>query len=263
MRGMLEVEQLSFAYAGRQVLTDISFSAAQGELLSILGANGTGKSTLFKCILNLLPDYEGSVRVDGTVLRGMRAGELARKIAYIPQVSASAFNYSVEEIVLMGATASLGLLRSPGKKERAAAENAMQRVGIEQLRNRCFHHLSGGEKQLAILARALTQESRILLLDEPVSALDYGNQMKILSLAKSLASEDYTVVQTTHDPEKAFMFSDRIVALQNGRIFKMGTPKDVLDEDCMHALYNVDTDVKSIYDDRVRVFTPKSMAESE
>ena len=256
---MLEVNDLSFSYGGRPILKNIDLRAEKGQFVSILGSNGVGKSTLFKCILGILRDYSGTVTVDGRDTRGMSVRELAQKIAYIPQMSASAFNYSVEDIVLMGTTASLHGLRSPGREELHRAEGAMERMGIEYLRQRCFHHLSGGERQLAVIARALAQQADILLLDEPTSALDFGNQMRILGEAQSLARDGYLVLQTTHDPERAYMFSDRMIALKDGRVFAQGTPTEVLTEENIRELYGVDTKLTSIYDDRVRVFTPGSI----
>ena len=256
---MLEVKNLSFFYGGQRILDNVNLRAEKGQFVSVLGSNGVGKSTLFKCILGVLRDYYGTVTVDGQDTRGMSVRELAQRIAYIPQMSASAFNYSVEDIVLMGTTASLPSLRSPGKEELHRAEEAMERMGISNLRQRCFHHLSGGERQLTVIARALAQETDILLLDEPASALDFGNQMRILNEAKSLARDGYLVIQSTHDPEKAFLFSDRMIALKDGTVFAQGTPAEVLTVENIRELYGVDTRLASIYDDQVRVFIPDSI----
>ena len=256
---MLEVKNLSFSYGGRCILDNISLRAEKGQFVSVLGSNGVGKSTLFKCILGVLRDYSGTVTVDGRDTHTMSVRELAQRIAYIPQMSASAFNYSVEDIVLMGTTAGLHSLRSPGKEEKLRAEEAMERIGIAGLRQRCFHHLSGGERQLTVIARALAQQTDILLLDEPASALDFGNQMRILKVAKSLADEGYLVIQSTHDPERAYLFSDRMIALKGGSVFAQGIPAEVLTEENIRQLYGVDTRLTSIFDDRVRVFTPDSI----
>lgn len=256
---MLEVKELSFSYGGSSILDNVSLRAEKGQFVSVLGSNGVGKSTLFKCILGILRDYSGTVTVDGRDTRSMSVRELAQRIAYIPQMSASAFNYSVEDIVLMGTTAGLGSLRSPGTAEKRRAEDAMERMGIFDLRQRCFHHLSGGERQLAVIARALAQQANILLLDEPTSALDFGNQMRILREARNLAQDGYLVLQTTHDPERAYMFSDRMIALKDGSVFVQGTPTEVLTAENIRELYGVDTRLTRIYDDRVRVFTPDSI----
>lgn len=256
---MLEIKNLSFSYGERPVLRDVIMKAEKGELVSILGSNGAGKSTLFRCVLGILGNYSGSIFVNGRDTRGMTVRELAGEIAYIPQMSVSAFNYSAEDIVLMGTTAGLGSLRSPGAKEKKRAEEAMEHMGITELRHRCFHRLSGGERQLVIIARALAQQANILLLDEPASALDFGNQLRILSRARALAREGYTVLQTTHDPEKAYMFSDRMIALKNGRIFAQGSPAEVLTAENIRALYGIDTELTSLFDDKARAVTPRGL----
>ena len=258
---MIEVKNLSFAYGSREVLHDLSFTAKDGEVLSILGGNGVGKSTLFRCMLGLLNGYTGSVYMDGTDIRTLSERALAQRSAYIPQHTSTVFRYSAEDIVLMGTTASLGVFRTPGAEEKERAERALERVGIAELRKRCFHHLSGGERQLVIIARALAQGSNILMLDEPTSALDFGNQMRVLTQMRSLAREGYTVVQTTHNPEHAYMFSDRVIALQAGRIAANGRAQEVLTEETISRIYGLDVTVTSLFQDRVRICTPRCIAE--
>lgn len=253
---MLEINNLSFSYKGRSILEEISFKAENGQFISILGRNGVGKSTLFKCILKILPNYSGQVLIDGEDALNLSVKEIAQRIAYIPQATASTFNYSVEDIVLFGTTSLIKGLRTPGEKEKELVDNALKKVGIYNLKERCFHHLSGGEKQLVIIARALAQNANILLLDEPASALDFGNQMRILSLIRQLSQEGYCVIQTTHDPESAFMFSDKIIALKDGRILSQGIPDEVLTQENINNLYGIDTIATSLYEDKVRVYTP-------
>ena len=255
---MIEVKNLTFSYGSREVLHGISFSASSGELLSILGANGVGKSTLFKCMLGLLPGYTGQILVDGRDTRTLSVKELARLIAYIPQMSSTAFNYSVEDIVLMGTTANLGTFRTPGAEEMRRVDAALERVGISKLRDRSFQHISGGERQLAVIARALAQRANILMLDEPTSALDFGNQMRVLETAKELAREGYTVIQTTHDPERAYMFSDSVIALKDGEILSKGVPSEVLTQENIALMYGTAVEMTSLHDDKVRMFMPKT-----
>ena len=252
----IEVKNLNFFYGNRQVLHDISFTANSGEFLSILGPNGVGKSTLFRCVLGLLSGYTGTVHIDGTDVRSFSVREMAKHIAYIPQSSHPIFNYSVSDIVLMGRTSGLSTFRSPKKKDVEICQWAMEKVGISHLALRCFHRLSGGEQQLVLIARALVQKAPVLMLDEPTANLDFGNQLRVLEQARSLAREGYTVIQTTHHPEQSYLFSDRILTIQNGRVLKEGTPEEVLTEETIRALYGVEVEVVSLYNDNARICIP-------
>ena len=252
----IEVRNLSFSYGSRPVLHDISFSVEKGEFLSILGPNGVGKSTLFRCVLGLLSGYTGQFLVDGVDSRRFTTREAAKHIAYIPQSSHSIFNYSVFDIVLMGRTSGLSTFRSPGKKDVEKCRWALEKIGIAHLADRCFHRLSGGEQQLVLIARALVQDAPVLMLDEPTANLDFGNQILVLEQARSLAREGYTVIQTTHHPEQSYMFSDRILAIQKGRVLTEGPPAQVLTKENMRALYGTDVSIVSLYEDRARICIP-------
>lgn len=253
----IEVKNLNFSYGERQILFDISFKTEKGEFLSILGPNGVGKSTLFRCVLGLLSGYAGQVLIDGRDAQSFSVRESARHIAYIPQSSAPAFNYSVFDVVLMGRTSGLATFRTPKASDREKCHWALEKVGIAHLENRCYHRLSGGERQLVLIARALSQDAPVLMLDEPTANLDFGNQIRVLAQARELAREGYTVIQTTHNPEQSYLYSDKILALQQGRVLTSGTPEQVLTEETMKTLYGVDVDVLSLYEDRARVCVPK------
>ena len=257
----IKVSDLNFSYGSRQVLFDINFQVETGEFLSILGPNGVGKSTLFRCVLGLLPGYTGKILIDGTDRRTFSVQEAARHIAYIPQSSSPIFNYSVFDIVLMGRTSTLSAVRSPKKEDIERCHWALDKFGITHLENRCFHRLSGGERQLVLIARALVQDAPILMLDEPTANLDFGNQIRVLQQVRSLACEGYTIIQTTHHPEQSYMFSDRILALQNGRILQDDDPKKVLTNENVAKLYGVDVEVLSLYEDRARICIPKDIIE--
>lgn len=257
----IEVKNLSFSYGTNAVLHDISFSVEKGAFLSILGPNGVGKSTLFRCVLGLLSNYTGQVLVDGIDARSFTVREAAKHIAYIPQSSRPVFNYSVFDIVLMGTTSGLSPFRSPSKQDSHRCAWALEKVGISHLAERCFHRLSGGEQQLVMIARALVQNAPILMLDEPTANLDFGNQLLVLEQARNLAREGYTVIQTTHHPEQSYLFSDRILAIQQGRVLTEGTPAQVLTKETMQALYGVDVDVVSLYEDKARICIPGNITE--
>ena len=174
--------------------------------------------------------------------RKMTARESARQVAYIPQSSNPSFNYSVSDIVLMGSTASLSRFASPGKKDFERCEWALEKIGISELSERCFHRLSGGERQLVMLARALTQNAPILMLDEPTANLDFGNQLRVLQMVRELSREGYTVLLSTHDPQQALRFSDRVLALYEGRVLAEGDTESVLTQTLLRRLYRVETE---------------------
>lgn len=257
----VEVEHLSFAYGEKPILTDISFTADEGQFLSILGPNGAGKSTLFRCILRLQTKYAGTVRLGGADTKTLSPRQIAGLIAYIPQTSRPMFHYSVFDIVLMGASRNLSPFGAPGRADNARCEWALDKVGISHLAQRCFHRLSGGEQQLVMIARALTQNAPILMMDEPTANLDYGNQLMVMRQAKALTREGYTVIQTTHAPEQSYLFSDRILALSGGAMIKDGPPSEVLTAETVETLYGVDVRMVSLEGDAVRVCIPQLFEE--
>ena len=258
---MIEVQNLSFSYGERPVLRDVSFALDRGTLLSVLGPNGVGKSTLFRCILGLLKGYTGSITVDGRSVRDLGSRELAKRVAYIHQSNYPAFNYSVFDMVLMGTTSQTGALTPPGKKEERAAHEALERLGIEALAQRSYTQLSGGERQLVLIARALAQHSPVLLMDEPTANLDYGNQLRVLTKVRALAGEGYAIIQSTHNPEQSYLFSHRILAMRDGQVLANGAPREVLTAGLVRSLYGVDVEVESLRGDQMRVCIPKDILE--
>ena len=258
----ITVENLSFSYGDIPVLKNVSFSANDGELLAVLGPNGVGKSTLFKCILGLLSGYTGRAIVNGQDCSKLSSRQLSQLIAYIPQSHYPSFNYSMLDMVLMGVTSQLSTFSSPGKEHKKQAEKAMEQLGILHLKDRGYTHVSGGERQLALIARAIVQNAKVLIMDEPASNLDYGNQMRVIQEVKRLTSEGYTIIESTHNPDQAFMSADRILAIYNGTVIADGTPKDVINSDLIKALYGVDVDILSAAGDRIRFCVPTSMLEN-
>lgn len=253
----IKISNLCFSYAKQPVLKDVSIDVKYGELMSILGPNGVGKSTLFKCILGLLKNYTGLIKVDGTDIRNLSAGKMAKLISYIPQSNYPSFNYSVFDMVLMGTTSQVSAIFSPGKKQRDQVLCSLHRLGITHLASKSYAQISGGERQLTLIARALVQDARVLILDEPTSSLDYGNQLLVMAQIKSLAADGYTVVQSTHNPEQAFLFSDHILALKDGSVLADGPPAKIVTPELMRSLYGTEIEVHSIHNDRIRVCVPK------
>ncbi len=254
---MIEIKNLSFSYGSREVLKKISFCANDGEVLSVLGPNAVGKSTLFRCILRLLTPSSGEIRIDGKSIADMSAKELAQRIAFIPQSHNPVFNYSVFDMALMGSTAQLGTFASPGKAQNEAVEIALERLGISHLKDRGYLQLSGGERQLTLIARALVQNAKVLVMDEPSASLDYGNRLRVMRTVRSLAAEGYCIIQSTHDPDQAYLYSDQILALFDGKILAHGVPKDVFDASLISKLYGVEVEVCKINNDAARVCIPK------
>lgn len=238
---ILTVQGLSYAYGkAAPVLRDVSFTAQSGDFLSVLGANGAGKSTLFRCLLGGLEDYTGTILLDGRDVRTMTRRQLAAHIAYIPQIHRPTFGYSVLDVTLMGLTRYLSPFRSPSKELDAQALSALERMGVAHLSTRNFATLSGGEQQLVLIARAIAQQSDILIMDEPTSALDYGNQLRILQQVRALSREGYTVLLSTHNPQHALTFADRVLALHDGAVAANGSAKEVLTPELIRRLYRVE-----------------------
>ena len=223
----LSVENLSFAYGAAPVLRDVSFTAEGGELVSVLGPNGVGKTTLFRCILGTLTPQMGHIKMDGQDLATLPPRERARRIAYIPQIHPPTFGYTVLDTVLMGAA------------QIRQADEALEQVGATHLRERNFAHLSGGEQQVVLIARALAQKAEVLMMDEPTSALDYGNQLRILQMVRRLAAQGYTVILSTHNPQHALTFATTLLALHGGTAAAWGRPAQVLTPELMETLYGV------------------------
>lgn len=255
----IKIKDLSFSYGKHKVLDNISFSAETGSLLAVLGPNGVGKSTLFQCMLGLLTNYSGTITVNGEDTRKISIQDMARQVAYIPQSHSPVFNFSVFDIVLMGTTSQVSMVCNPGREQVELAVSALERLGISHLKDRGYAKISGGERQLVLIARALAQNAKILVMDEPTSSLDYGNQIRILTHIRNLTAEGYTVIQSTHNPDQTFMFADRVLALLKGQIVKQGKPGDVISEDMIKTLYGVEVEVQSLCEDRARVCLPRSV----
>jgi iron complex transport system ATP-binding protein len=239
----IDVCNLGFHYGQREVLKNISFSAHEGELISILGPNGAGKSTLFKCILGLLKGFTGSVSLGGENVKNMPARRLAQLVAYIPQSHHPAFNYSVLDIVLMGTAHQTHAFSPPGKKETAVAFEALEQVGMAEMAQRCFLKLSGGEQQLVMIARALAQQTTVLMMDEPTSNLDFGNQIRVMQNIRRLVDHGYTVLMSCHNPQHSLHFSDRILMLCDHEIIAQGLPREVINESLLKRVYGVDVKI--------------------
>ena len=252
----VKIDNLNFSYGTHQVLSDISLEVAKGTLVNVLGPNGTGKSTLFRCILGLSKSYTGTILVNGKNVRELSTRERAREMAFIPQSHKPVFDYAVLDVVLMSAGAGAGAFFSPKPSHVRRAREALERVGIGYLAERPYTRISGGEQQLVLVARALAQNAETIIMDEPTSALDYGNTVRVLSCVRQLSEEGLTIIQSTHQPDQAFLYADTTLVLHEGHVLAYGTPEDIITSELIGKIYGVDVEVNSLYDDRGRVCVP-------
>jgi ABC-type cobalamin/Fe3+-siderophores transport system ATPase subunit len=239
---VLEVNNLSFCYGKSEILHNVSFKVETGELMCVLGPNGCGKTTLLKNILGLLTPSSGSVLVEGEVVQKLSQSKLAQVMGYIPQAHTPPFPFKVFDVVLMGRTAYLSRLALPNKKDEEIAYEALAKLNITHLKDKIYTKISGGERQLVLIARALAQQPKILIMDEPTASLDFGKQNIVLEHVRLLAQKGISILMVTHDPGHAFFCADQVVTLQKGRLLKIGIPQDVICEDSMKNMY--DTEVK-------------------
>ncbi len=237
---MLAVEDLAFGYGRRIVGSGVSFTLDRGEVLCLLGPNGCGKTTLLKTLLGLLPAQAGRVRVEGSDLAGMRRRDAARLVAYVPQAHAAFFPFTVREVAVMGRASRLNAFATPGPADEAAAERALDTLGIGHLAEADYSRISGGERQLVLIARALAGEPRLLVMDEPTASLDFGNQARVLSQVRRLSGSGITVVFSTHDPSHALLCGDRVAALRDGTMVAFGPAAETVTPPLLRRLYGID-----------------------
>ncbi len=242
----LAAQDLAFGYRDRRVGSDVTLELAAGEVLCLLGPNGSGKTTLFKTLLGLLPPQSGTVLIEGRDAGTLTRDAIARQISYVPQAHGAFFPYTVRETVLMGRTAHLGLFSAPSARDHAATAAAIERMGITHLADAIYTQISGGERQLALIARALAQEARVVIMDEPTANLDFGNQVRVLERIRALAGEGIGVLLSTHDPDHAFLCADRVAMLHQGRLMACGTVSEVMTAEKLQQIYGVAVTVTAV-----------------
>ena len=240
---MLHAQNLSIGYPNRVLASGISLTVDEGEVIAILGPNGSGKTTLFRTLLGLIPARQGAVFLHDQAITALPPNIIAKLIAYVPQVSASFANFSVIEVVEMARTPHLAWYSSPSAKDHTIAENALAELNIADFAAREFTELSGGERQLVMIARALASEAKILLMDEPTASLDFGNQFLILDEIAKLKSRGVSVIFTTHHPDHALRIADRTLTISRTGQVQTGLTNAVLNAASLTALYGIGIDL--------------------
>jgi iron complex transport system ATP-binding protein len=232
-----EGHSLTIGYSDHIVGRGLNVQLATGEVLALLGPNGGGKTTLLKTLLGLIKAKAGEVTLADKPLGAYSIRERARVVAYVPQVHIGTFAFTVEAVVLMGRTAHGSLFSAPSAHDRAVARAVLERFGIAQLSGRPYTMISGGERQLVLLARALAQEPQFIVLDEPTASLDFGNQGKVMAEIRALAASGHGVLFTTHDPNHALRAADRAFLLREGTALAEGPVASVLNQTQLQELY--------------------------
>lgn len=247
---MIELKQVTLGYRHRngakEVLRNLSFCWDKGELLCILGANGAGKTTLYRTILGLLPVLGGKIFIDGQELHAYGAPVLAKKIAYVPQYHNPPFPYRVFDVVLMGRGAHISNIGTPSEEDCRIADQMLERMGISSLRNEIYTQISGGERQLVLIARALTQQTDYLLMDEPTSNLDFGNQVRVLREIRRLADEGMGICLTSHYPEHVLMLDREVLAIAGDGSYQKGPSSEIITESLLRKMYGISASIHTI-----------------
>ncbi len=242
----IEARALDFGYPGHVVGRGLDLVLKDAEVLCVLGPNGSGKTTLFRTLLGLLPRLAGQVSIGGEDIARMPRARVARAVAYVPQASSSYFDFTLEEMVLMGRTAHLGTFEAPGSQDRLLAHSALERMGIGALADRPVGAVSGGERQLALIARALATEARALVMDEPTANLDFGNQARVLAHIAALRRFGVSILLCTHDPDSAFQVADRVLLLREGRAVTLAPTEEALTAENLSRLYDIPVHVADV-----------------
>ena len=246
---LLQVRDLRVGYGNKnpyEVVHGISFDVDRGEFVCIIGANACGKTTSVKALMGLLPVMGGSVRVSGVDIRHLPEQERAKHYAYIPQAHTPPFPFSVADVVLMGRTPYINKFSRTTEYDRAVAYSALELMGITEIAEKHYTKLSGGQQQLVLIARALAQQSNILIMDEPTASLDYGNQHMVLSSMRNLSKLGKSVVMVTHDPDHALYCADRVIVMDAGTILCDGTPDECITADVLNHIYGVGVKIMDI-----------------
>ena len=248
---MIDVRNVTFGYNGKPVFRDIHLSVVQGEVFCLLGPNGCGKTTLLDCILGLLTPQKGKIMVQGENLSSCASSHIPKSMAYVPQNHESTFPYSATDMVLMGRAAHIPFFSTPRPEDLRIARQSLDRVGMADMAERPYTLLSGGERQLVIIARALAQKTPVIIMDEPTAHLDFRHEFIVLETIMNLVrSQNLAVIMATHFPNHAFYFESReiptrVALLHKGNFLAIGRPREVLTSDTIRTVYGIDSNIVS------------------
>jgi len=254
---MLDVKKAVFTYdKKRNVFEDINFSIEQKDVLCILGPNGSGKTTLLKCLTNILQLTDGRISINNKDIRSLHRKELSKVVGYLPQTHAALFPFSVLEVAVMGRAPHLNMTAAPTETDYEIAKANLEMLGISHLANRPYTKISGGQRQLALIAMVLTQQPEILLLDEPTSHLDFGNQVRLLELIDKLSTNGLTVIFTSHFPDHAFHLSCKVALMDKKHFIDVGNCSETLTQENLKEIYGIDVSVVYIESAYSKVCVP-------
>lgn len=259
---VLQADNITFGYSNKTVLHDVSFAIRKGEIVSLLGPNGCGKTTLLKVLLGLYRSKQGGkVRFEGRELSSIHQKTLARSIAYVPQFHRASFAYRVLDVVLMGRMPHKSFFSRYNRHDKELARSALDKLSILHLEERPYTEISGGERQLALIARAMTQGAHTFIFDEPANGLDYGNQIRLLEELIKLSGQGYTFIKSTHFPDHALWVADRVIMMKQGTIIANGSSEETITSENLFALYGREVDIHALKES-FRVCVPRKLGQA-
>lgn len=245
---LLEIHDVYGGYGNGDIVKGVSCAADRGDVLCLVGPNGCGKTTLFRLILGSIPLSRGTISIDGQDTKNLSPKELANLIAYIPQYHAPVFAYTVLDVVIMGRASHFSSFDTPKSVDREAAFAALEKVSALELANKKYTALSGGQRQLILIARAICQSAKVFVMDEPAANLDYANHQLLIDVIADLAGQGYCIVMSTHSPEHPFSVGSKALLMKGGKVAGFGAPKEIITPQNLQAVYDIEMDVVTVCD---------------
>jgi iron complex transport system ATP-binding protein len=242
---LLEAKNLSCGYKKKAIIQNVSFTLSRGEVLCLFGPNGVGKTTFFKTLMGFLKSMDGEILIKQQNMEQMNRATIAKNMAYVPQAHQMAFAFRVIDVVVLGRLAHMVNRKNPSELDYNKAWEALDRLAIRHLGERLYTQISGGERQMVLIARALAQDASILVMDEPTSNLDYGNQIKVMEQIHRLKEQKYAVIMTTHSPDQVLLCGDQVMIFHSGNLMKIGAPTDIMTPQLIKEIYDVDVTVNN------------------